>query len=353
MMEEGLFKIIPIEGKGVGWVALQDIKIGTLILSEKCQFEPKIQDNLWSLMESFFSMTTVDQNDFLKLSNLFWENPEFLNSRKDDYDNWMAFANHYSTQHSSKYPEVDEELVLKIICIFESNKSLGAGESIAIKNSMINHSCCANAFSFKRNGSMEVRTTHKIKEGQEITTNYDLHWQCVMQKRKRRQEVIRAEYGFTCRCELCQNEELNDDEEIYEKFRKITNNKETLNNIIQFETETMENSPREFKRSYYSEILKSIETRHYYFTELYNLARNKKVPKDYILDILEGYVQSLYFGVNISKQAEQDNLFIDKMKYFEEKARILVKIGLKIAKMCYGNDSVMAAIWNNRVETLM
>ena len=306
---EGLFKIIPIEGKGVGWVALQDIKVGTLILSEKCQFEPKIQDNLWSLMESFFSMTTVDQNDFLKLSNLFWENSEFLESRKDDYDNWMAFANHYSTQHSPKNLEVDGELVLKIICIFESNKSLGdrVGESVAIKNSMINHSCCANAFSVNRNGSMEVRATSKIKEGQEITTNYDLHWQCVMRKQKRRQEVIRAEYGFTCRCELCQNEELNDDEESYERFRKITENKEILTNIIQFETETMEKSPREFKKSNYSEILESIEKRHYYFTELYNLARHKKVPKDYILDILEGFVQSLYFGVNISKQAEQDH----------------------------------------------
>ena len=179
-MKEGLFKIVPIEGKGVGWIALQDIKIGTLILSEKCQFEPKIQNDLWSLMESFFSMTTMEQKDFLKLTNLFWENPEYLECRKVDYGNWMEFANHYS----SKNPEFDRELVLKIICIFESNKSFGAGGSVAIKNSMINHSCCANAFSFKRNGNMEVRTTHKIKEGQEITTNYDLHWQCVMQNGK-------------------------------------------------------------------------------------------------------------------------------------------------------------------------
>ena len=352
-MMEGLFKIVPMEGKGVGWIALQDIKIGTLILSEKCQFEPKIQNDLWSLMECFFSMTTMDQKDFLKLSNLFWENPDFLESRKVDYDNWMAFANHYSTHHSSKNPEVDGELVLKIICIFESNKSFGAGGSVAIKNSMINHSCCANAFSFKRNGNMEVRTTHKIKEGQEITTNYDLHWQCVMQKRKRRQEVIRAEYGFNCCCELCQDEEINDDEESYEMFRKITDNMEILNNIIEFETETMKKSPGEFKKSCYSEILKSVEKRQHCFTELYNFARNKKVPKDYILHILEGSVQCLYFGIKICKQAEQYNLFIDEMKYFEEKVRILVKIGLKIAKMCYGNDYILTAKWNNRVETLM
>ena len=150
---EGLFKIIPIEGKGVSLVALQEIKVGTLILSEKCQFEPKIQNDLWSLMESFFSMTTIEQKDFLKLTNLFWENPEYLECRKVDYGNWMAFANHYS----SKNPEFDRELVLKIICIFESNKSLDdIWKAVAIKNSMINHSCCANAFSFKRNGSMEV-----------------------------------------------------------------------------------------------------------------------------------------------------------------------------------------------------
>ena len=200
---------------------------------------------------------------------------------------------------------------------------------------------------------MEVRATHKIKEGQEITTNYDQNWQCVMKNRKRRQELIRAEYGFTCCCELCQDEEINDGEESYERFRKITNNNEILNNIIKFETETMENYPSELKKSYYSKILESVEKRHHFFTELYNLARNKKVPKDYILHILEGSVQCLYFGIKISKQAEQYNLFIDKIKYFEEKVRILVKIGLKIAKMCCGNEHYMVAKWNNRVETLM
>ena len=115
----------------------------------------------------------------------------------------------------------------------------------------------------------------------------------------------------------------------------------------------MKKSQGEFKKSCYSEILKSVEKRQHCFTELYNFARNKKVPKDYILHILEGSVQCLYFGIKICKQAEQYNLFIDEMKYFEEKVRILVKIGLKIAKMCYGNDYILTAEWNNRVETLM
>ena len=140
---ESLFKIVPIEGKGVGWVALQDIKIGTLILKEKCQLEPKIQNDLWSLIESFFFMTKFDQEDFLRLSNPFKDLPDLIKTRKEGYGNWMAFANHYSIQK----PEVDRELVLKIICIFESNKFI---DSVAIKSSRINHSCRSNAFSYKR-----------------------------------------------------------------------------------------------------------------------------------------------------------------------------------------------------------
>jgi len=97
---ESLFKIVPIEGKGVGWVALQDIKIGTLILKEICQLAPKIQNDLWSLMDSFFSMTKFDQEDFLNLNNAF-KNPDFFMSKKEA-GNWMAFANHYST---NKKPE--------------------------------------------------------------------------------------------------------------------------------------------------------------------------------------------------------------------------------------------------------
>ena len=106
---------------------------------------------------------------------------------------------------------------MKIICIFESNKLLGG--SVAIKNAMINHSCCANAFSYNNYGKMEVRATHKIKKGEEITLSYDVHWQCIMKNWNERQQLIRAEYGFTCRCELCQDELFTDDEESYARFR--------------------------------------------------------------------------------------------------------------------------------------
>ena len=145
---------------------------------------------------------------------------------------------------------------------------------------------------------MEVRATHKIKRGEEITLNYDGDkWQCTMQKRKNRQEFMRAEYGFTCRCELCQDDEdLNDNDESYERFRKIMANKELLDNIINFEMDKavdrldMEvlvknqvykfevngtkferypgESEIEFKTRHFREILKSVEERHHCYIQV-------------------------------------------------------------------------------------
>lgn len=80
---------------------------------------------------------------------------------------------------------------------------------------------------------------------------------------------------------------------------------------------------------------------------MYNLARNKKVPKEFILNILDKAVKDLHFGIKLAKQYDFD-FFIDKMKYFEEEGKKLSTIGLQIAKMCYGNDSLITAIWTAR-----
>ena len=63
-MMESLYKIDKIVGKGMGWIALRDIKCGTLIWKEKPQFNP-INENARGLMECFFSMNSNDQKDWL------------------------------------------------------------------------------------------------------------------------------------------------------------------------------------------------------------------------------------------------------------------------------------------------
>ena len=61
---EGLFKIDKVDGKGYGWIALQDIKAGTVIYSEKCQIflGSKTEDHLLDVMiddflSSFYAMS--------------------------------------------------------------------------------------------------------------------------------------------------------------------------------------------------------------------------------------------------------------------------------------------------------
>ena len=72
-----LYKVVKIEGKDLGCVAIKDIKKGTLILQEKPQCVPII-DDLGSIITSFNQMTKNHQEEFLKLHDRFG-NFEILN----------------------------------------------------------------------------------------------------------------------------------------------------------------------------------------------------------------------------------------------------------------------------------
>ena len=93
---EGLFKIDKIDGKGVGWIALRDIKAGTLIYKEKPQFVPeKNYENLGEnvlgclgVMNSFYAMKENDQKEFLELSNAYLDLNSLPDEKKKRYFRW-------------------------------------------------------------------------------------------------------------------------------------------------------------------------------------------------------------------------------------------------------------------------
>ena len=74
-----LYKVLPIEGKGLGCVASREIKMGKLILQETPQFvvpQNTVKNELSvefmsSLMDIFKKMSNSDQEQFLKLQNRF------------------------------------------------------------------------------------------------------------------------------------------------------------------------------------------------------------------------------------------------------------------------------------------
>ena len=196
---DNLYEVVRIEGKGLGCRALQDIKSGTLILREKFQsvalnpdqirtasdFKKRghvtinLKEFTASLINAYLSMSKKDQEEFLKLFNMFRDpNSPVYNAKpsKGDSEQFLfgthfgRFAMFYELLKSSDILQkkgIDTELALQIYGIYQTN-SFSAG--LAIKVSRFNHSCVANAGLqyVKDRTHSEIRATSDIKAGEEV-----------------------------------------------------------------------------------------------------------------------------------------------------------------------------------------
>ena len=126
---ESLYKIDKIDGKGLGWIALQDIKSGTLIFKEKPQFLRKDfgrrrPDNTTDYLmdfSGFRKMSINDQDEFLNLSNAFSDPNSINEEMKKRYFYWKNKAEAECDTNFS--PKIDVDLMLKIRGIYIGNNS--------------------------------------------------------------------------------------------------------------------------------------------------------------------------------------------------------------------------------------
>ena len=101
--KDSVYKVLPIEGKGLGCIALKEIKMGTLILQEIPQCSPiesqkeltidffnptKSEtelsiDFLSNLLDSFRNMSESDQALFMNLHNRFQNVTNFNDKTKE------------------------------------------------------------------------------------------------------------------------------------------------------------------------------------------------------------------------------------------------------------------------------
>ena len=83
------YKVLPIKGKGLGCIAIKDIKKGTLILQEKpeCKSNPEAengsQEEFQSVIESFHRMSDENKEKFMGL----YDRYESINV-EDDLPDW-------------------------------------------------------------------------------------------------------------------------------------------------------------------------------------------------------------------------------------------------------------------------
>ena len=131
MMASGhIYKVVNIDGKGLGCVAIDEIKPGTLILKEKpqCVKSNRFED----IITAFYVMKKSDQDDYMKLYNKY----------KDQNSPCDPDIVEYANKFSKLNPEFDRNFIEDIIGIYKSN---AFNQYVGIKISRFNHSCVSNS----------------------------------------------------------------------------------------------------------------------------------------------------------------------------------------------------------------
>ena len=187
-----LFKVTKIEGKGLGCVAISDIKKGSLILSEKPKFcvetEERVGSSMWikSLLKSFYQMSKADQHEYMTLHGKFIPNIE---------DTLRSLL--LEIVKFEKNPE-NAEKILKICAIHFTH---GFEDGFCLKMSRFNHSCQPNANTTKVKGQQQLIAIGNIKAGKEINLSYFGYFYGFRNRKYRRQNLLER-WGFFCSCDL-------------------------------------------------------------------------------------------------------------------------------------------------------
>ena len=314
-----LYKVVKIEGKDFGCVAIKDIKKGTLILQEEPQCFANAtgpsQIDLKSLLDSYQSMSPGDQKEFINLHNRFekLEDLELTIKQKE----WMS--------KNSICPEN----ILKIYGVYRTNSF---ENGVALNFARFNHSCCSNAEAMwnEEENSSEIRAVSKIKMGEEVTLTYN--WkQLAMKDVKTRQDNLWYNWGFKCCCDTCQEEIKSEDKtyKIYEKLQEEIKSCLKKQSVIKDKVERLENIKKEV----------------FCHKQLYKLAKDKKASRMFIVN------EILDDGFNAAAQGyitAQCSYKIDYLNAFKKDCELFAVAGEQLSKVLGSTLSMTYAEWNRR-----
>ena len=200
-----MYKVTKIEGKGLGCVAVSNIKKGSLILIVNPQLCVETEEtegsSIWikSLLKSFYQMNLADQHEFMTLYNKFNNFQNFQNSEEI-----LAKVIQICKLEIGKIeqdPEKAEE-ILKICGIYSTNSF---EDGVCFKISRFNHSCQPNAALINVNGQDQLRAIENIKAGKEINLSYLGQFGGLRNRKYRRQNLLKR-WSFFCSCDLCEND---------------------------------------------------------------------------------------------------------------------------------------------------
>jgi len=318
MTMERVFKVEQIEGKNLGCVALTDIKKGTLILQEK----PQVIVNgsgpsLIYLLNCYNQMNETTQKDYLTLYNRFKDLNDMNEKDKENVKQEMEWL--------QKNLNFDHKVLQRIQDIYGIYLTNTFEQGVGIQSSRFNHSCRSNAEEFwnEKNGAAEFRSVSKISAGEEITINYRTS-EISMKNYKTRQSFLFANWGFQCKCDLCEEEIVNCEDAKYDKFQELKKKQQ--------ESERLRRQ-NEVKNPWIFQLEKAKEEVKY-FRQMYKLAKDKKASRIFILNSLinqafETAAQGYLAAKNLNKTKE--------MKEFEMDCANFARVGEQLSKVVYGS----------------
>ena len=274
-----MYEIRQIQGKGLGIIAVQDISKGTLILKETPQMShidaltPNLQGShealkIWikKVISLFNEMNLADQREYMKLHSHF-----------ENENSFGLISEFLGLIYTMVYDGKKADEILKIIGIFIANNY---ENSLSIQISRFNHSCNPNALHSEFN---EVWAVCNIKAGQEITTSYKEDGLFGLRTTQNRQEILLQTWGFTCKCEFCQ--ESDDD-----------NERTTVQSEIQELIKEVENLQPETPEK----CRKMIDT----YKQLFKLGTMMKAPPTCLYRVLQNGYETSCYGYRICRFTE-------------------------------------------------
>ncbi|KAF7972171.1 hypothetical protein HWV62_18742 [Athelia sp. TMB] len=169
--------IQPIDGKGMGAIAIKSIKFGDLILSEQPLFTVKSQLGIVPLpviVKKLVPKSDIEKRQYINLANC-----------------------HVGAKHP-------------FIGIYETNAlpcGPTGGDKVTNKGAIFleacrfNSSCIPNTINYwnAAKGVIEFRALKDVDEGEELCICYTKE----LQSREARRNILRSKFGFICQCAAC------------------------------------------------------------------------------------------------------------------------------------------------------
>lgn len=206
-------KKVYFEDKGYGFVAVENINKGELLIKEK----PAVvinNDTLYSELFQLLYEIIKDIKIFDKFKKLVPKTLKEYNINKDEIYKELDKLKKIDKPLYNFFNEIDEnELLLycaKYMCnAFEFNNR----PTILFTGTLLNHSCMPNVIFSEKDGYMCFISVINIKKGEELFDNYIN----IKMAKNERLKLLSKQYGFKCKCSRCNC----DDIRIKDKFNKL------------------------------------------------------------------------------------------------------------------------------------